>query len=335
MASEKTILQTLDLLTIAPQTDFAMLDHGGPEHAQNIKRIVDSKNVVAVGISEKEAKGKLTGKLALTFYVEKKLPLKKLRADQAVPPTLPVSLSGPHAIPTDVKVIGRISPEINATRKPIQPGNSIGHVKISAGTLGAFVKQGKKLLILSNSHVLATSGRAKKGDEILYPGRHDGGKKPGDLIAHLTDFVQFQTGGDFVNHVDCAIAEPVESRLADIKEGIKGIGLPKGTIKPKRGMSVTKVGRTTGKTSGRILDVNFRTVVNYSGVGHVGFLDQVLCTRYTQGGDSGSLVIDKESGKAVGLHFSGSPAEGESPGSSIFSPIDEVLKALGVKLVVA
>jgi hypothetical protein len=35
----------------------------------------------------------------------------------------------------------------------------------------------------------------------------------------------------------------------------------------------------------------------------------------------------------VGLHFSGSSPEGENPGSSIFNPIQQVLEALGVKLV--
>jgi hypothetical protein len=189
------------------------------------------------------------------------------------------------------------------------------------------------LMILSNSHVLALSGKATRGDAILYPGKHDGGKKPVDLVARLVDFIQFQTGGDFVNKVDCAIAEPLEDRLRDIKKEIKGLGLPKGIIRPKRGMQITKVGRTTGKTTGRVLDVNFRTTINYQGVGLVGFIDQVLCTRYTEGGDSGALVIDKKSGKAVGLHFSGSQAEGECSGSSIFNPIGDVLKALDVKLV--
>lgn len=333
MASEKSLLRALDLLTVAPQSELESLGDGGSYHAKHMRRIVDSKNVVAVGISEKVSKGKGTGKLALTFYVEKKIPLEKLSAKEALPATLPESVSGPQAIPTDVKVIGRIRLEVNAVRKPVQPGNSIGHLDVTAGTLGAFVKKGSQLMILSNSHVLANSGKGKKGDDILYPGKADGGKKPKDLVAKLTDFVQFTTGGGFVNRVDCAVATPLENRVADIKEKIKGLYLPKGTIKAKRGMEITKVGRTTGKTSGRVLDVNFRTTVNYPGVGHVGFIDQVLCTRYTQGGDSGSLVIDKKSRKAVGLHFSGSPPEGGGRGSSIFNPIGEVLEALGVKLV--
>jgi hypothetical protein len=333
MASEKILLRALDLLTIAPHAEIAALSEGGSEHARHIRRIVESRNVIAVGISEKESRGRPTGKLALTFYVERKVALGSLRADEAVPPALPEALSGPQTIPTDVKVIGRIVPETNATRRPVQPGNSIGHLKVTAGTLGAFVKRGGRLMILSNSHVLAKSGKGKMGDEILYPGKYDGGRKPDDLVARLADFIEFETGGEFVNRVDCAIAEPLESRLAEIKKEIKGLGLPKGTIRPKRGMQVMKVGRTTGKTSGLVLDINFRTTIKYQGIGSVGFIDQVLCTRYTEGGDSGALVIDKESGKAVGLHFSGSQADGAARGGSIFNPISEVLKALRVKLV--
>ena len=334
MASEKDILRALDLLTVAPRLGTRSFSRGAHERADAARRIVDSDNVVAVGISEKESDGLPTGRLALTFYVARKIPLSELRADEAVPPALPDAAGGPQLIPTDVKAIGRIRPEVNAVRAPIQPGNSVAHVGVEAGTLGAFVRKGGRLMLLSNSHVLAASGLAAKGDGILYPGRHDGGHAPEDLVATLADFVKFEVGGDFVNRVDCAIAVPLAGRAGRLKEGIKGLGLPAGRIKPRRGMRVTKVGRTTGRTSGRVLDVNFRTVVFYPGVGNVGFVDQVLCTRYTEAGDSGALVIEKESGKAVGLHFSGSAPDGEASGSSIFSPIGEVLKALGVTLVV-
>jgi hypothetical protein len=218
-------------------------------------------------------------------------------------------------------------PEVRAVWNPVQPGYSISHVEASAGTIGAVVKKGKQLHLLSNSHVLALSGTAKKGDSIIYPGDLDGGAAPDDVIATLSGFKEFELGTEFVNRVDCAIARPKPERLQDLLAEIKGIGLPKGTIKPKRGMKVIKVGRTTGKTTGEIRDVNFRFVLTYDEVGEVGFIDQVLCTRYTKPGDSGSLVLDGKSGKAVGLHFAG------ASGGSVFCPIDEVLKALGVKLV--
>ncbi len=327
MASEKDILRVLDLMTIAPKSQIETLGVSTRAHVTDMRRVLRPKNVVAVGISEKITKGKRSGKLALTFYVERKQSMKKLRADLAVPPTVPEAISGQKAIPTDVIAIGRLRPEVNATHSPIQPGNSIGHVDITAGTLGAIVTKNKSLHVLSNSHVLAKEGTAKLGDNIIYPGDADHGKLANDLVAKLSGFKKFLLGGNFVNRVDCAIAEVLPARIGELKSDIKGLALPRGTIKPKRGMKVVKVGRTTGKTSGEIRDINFRFVLNYDEVGPVGFLDQVLCTRYTKPGDSGSLVLDKASGRAVGLHFAG------ANGGSVFNPIDEVLKALGVKLV--
>jgi hypothetical protein len=342
MATEKNIERVLNLLTTAPPPQaesFAfMAEPGGAKagmkararahHTLAMRRIVRTKNIVAVGISEKISGGKPAGELALTFYVERKVPLKDLRAEMAIPGSVPDPLSGTEAIPTDVKVIGRMRPEVNATRKHFQPGNSIGHVEATAGTLGAVVKKGDAFHILSNSHVLALGGLARKGDSIVYPGIADGGAMSADLVAKLAGFKKFAMGAGYLNRVDCAIAKPTAERLGDLMTEIKGLGLPSGTIKPVRGMKVTKVGRTTGKTTGVIQDVHFRFTLDYEGdIGEVGFLDQVLCTRYTDDGDSGSLVLDKATGRAVGLHFAG------ANGGSVFNPIDEVLKALGVKLV--
>lgn len=353
MASEKSIERLLDMLTTAAPPSLepeAAMSFGKPRgvaarsargatrraakrnarahHAHSLRRIIKTKNIVAVGISEKVSGGKPAGKLALTFYVERKVPLEELQAEMAVPGAVPDPLSASNAIPTDVKVIGAMRPELNATRSRFQPGNSIAHVDAKAGTLGAIVRKGADFHILSNSHVLALCGLARKGDAIVYPGPIDGGAMEKDLVAKLADFKKFEMGDGYPNRVDCAIAQPTAERLGDLMAEIKGLGLPSGTIKPVRGMKVTKVGRTTGKTTGEIQDVHFRFTLDYEGdVGEVGFVDQVLCTRYTDSGDSGALVIDKATGRAVGLHFAG------ANGGSVFSPIDEVLKALGVKLV--
>ena len=63
------------------------------------------------------------------------------------------------------------------------------------------------------------------------------------------------------------------------------------------------------------------SVLPYPGVGKVGFIDQVKCTRYSKPGDSGAIIVDKKSRKIVGLHFAG------SSDGSIFNPISEVVKA--------
>ncbi len=327
MASEKNIENVLNLLTKAPTAHVESLAASPKGHAKSLRRIIATKNIVAVGISEKISQRKRSGKLALTFYVERKVPLSRLKADMMIPPTVPEALSGPQAIPTDVIVLGKIRPEVNVTRSPVQPGNSIGHVKITAGTLGAIVKRGKEHYLLSNSHVLALSGTAKKGDSVIYPGDADGGKMPADLVANLSAFKKFTPGGAFVNRVDCALAKPVAGRRTDLVAQIKGLTIPKGTMEPVRGMKVVKVGRTTGKTVGEVRDVHFRFTLDYDEAGEVGFLDQVLCSRYTKPGDSGALVLEQKSGRAVGLHFAG------ANGGSVFNPISQVLSALNVELV--
>lgn len=338
MASEENLIRALDLMTIAPKGKMASLSAGAQAHVSNMRRVVDTNNVVAMGISEKITQGKPTGALALTFYVNRKKPLNKLGAHVAVPPTVPEAISGPEAIPTDVVALGRARLDVDdlpnplATRGPIQPGYSIGHVDVTAGTLGAMVTRDGKILILSNSHVLANSGLGKKGDGILYPGSLDDGKAPKDLVAKLYDFVEFKVGDDFLNHVDCAVALPLAKRMGDLQSDIKDLFIPRGTIKPARDMEIVKVGRTTGETVGTIKDIHFRFVTEYEGVGKVGFLDQVFCTRYSNGGDSGSLVLDRKTKKAVGLHFASFPDKKGVMGS-IFNPIDQVLEALGVTLI--
>jgi hypothetical protein len=330
MATEQKIKTVLDLLTIAPVSHVESLGFSARSRTSDLKNIIDQKNIVAVGISEKVSGNEKTGKLALTFYVEKKIPLNRLKGNEVIPPTIPESISGAAAIPTDVVVTGKLRLEgVNKTRSPLQPGNSIGHFNITAGTFGAVVTDGKDYFILSNSHVLADSGRGKKGDVILYPGKYDGGKNPADKIGVLQNFIPFKTGSDFVNEVDCAIASIDPEKIPFLLSQIKGLSVPKGIVNPRRGMQVVKVGRTSGKTVGEIRDVNFRTTINYgTGIGTVGFLDQIYCTRYTKGGDSGSLVLESSSNKAVGLHFAG------SDDGSIFNPITSVLDALKMQLVI-
>jgi hypothetical protein len=328
---EKHIKRVLDLLTVTPTQKIDSLAHEARKNAHRLRKIIASENLLAVGLSEKiEGKDRRTGKLSLTFYVEQKVPLSELKPSMMVPPSVPESLSGAQQILTDVKVIGKLRPEINAKRNPFQPGNSIGHIEATAGTFGAVVTRDDELFILSNSHVLALCGLAKKGDAIVYPGKADGGIMDKDHAGMLAGFKKFIDGAGFLNRVDCAIAKPTPARLNKLVSRIKGLGLPTGITEPVRGMKVTKVGRTSGKTIGEVQDVHFRFRLDYGGdVGEIGFRDQVLCSRYTEDGDSGSIVIDKATGRAVGLHFAG------AEGGSVFNPIDQVLKALRVKLVTA
>ena len=320
METPKNLLRALDIMTRDAQPQAEALGVAAATHFERTRRIFDDRNIIGIGISEKITEKKAVGELGLCFYVEKKLSKRKLDTSKMIPPV--IALPDGSAAFTDVKETGRIVPQVNKRRSPIQSGFSVGHVAITAGTVGAIVKKGKKHFILSNSHVLANSGLGKKGDKIIFPGAADGGQAPKDVIAKLSAFEKFVVGDKFANRIDAALAEIDEDHLDDLNFEIFGTKRTLDVIDPVRGMTVVKRGRTTGDTESTVRDVNFRFILEYEGVGKVGFLDQVLCDRYTAGGDSGSAVVDKKSGKIVGLHFAG------ANGGSVFNPISAVIKAL-------
>ena len=335
MAATKDLLLALDMLTegtvaeSAPEALRAMAPVARREH----KDWTNGPGIQGLGIGEKITSGKKLREVVLKVYVEKKLPKALLREAVAIPSEVKIeALSKP--IPTDVQAIGKVTLEENTTReRPLIPGYSIGHPAISAGTLGCLVRRKgdrRTLYVLSNSHVLANEGVAQKGDKILQPGDADGGAQPGDIVGQLEDFVPFQfTASGFPNLVDAAIAK-LRANIKAIK-AIRLIGVPAGVSTTlRRDMQVQKTGRTTDYTVGVITDINYRLPVPYKkpggGTGRVGLRDQVLCTRYTAGGDSGSAVLNMKK-EVVGLHFAGSPS------SSIFNKIANVLTALSIEIV--
>ena len=92
----------------------------------------------------------------------------------------------------------------------------------------------------------------------------------------------------------------------------------------KRGMKLQKSGRTTGYTMGKIKDMDAAVKVDYDGKTAV-FVGQILTTAMSQGGDSGSLVLNDRK-QAIGLLFAGSEAV------TILNPIKEVFTRLKVSL---
>jgi hypothetical protein len=106
---------------------------------------------------------------------------------------------------------------------------------------------------------------------------------------------------------------------------IRGIGLVSGTKGASLGQTVRKSGRTTDFTTGTITLLNATVNVAY-GAKTARFVGQVITTPMSQGGDSGSLIVDGSENKAVGLLYAGSPQ------ATIFNPIIEVLNALQIDI---
>ncbi len=216
--------------------------------------------------------------------------------------------------------------------RPPFPGISVGHYLITAGTLGCFVenKSGKQF-ILSNNHVLANTDKGHYNDPILQPGKLDGGKKAMDVIAKLTDLVSLSRTKP--NEMDAAIAILEEGLNPLFK--INKTKKVNGTIIPANHLKVEKFGRTTGHTTGSITTRNLDLQVDYDNQ-LIDFQDQFEIKggmkngkriMFCDGGDSGSLILERGSLKAVGLLFSGN-----DEGTTFATPIDEVLSAFSVKI---
>lgn len=289
--------------------------------AQGLKsnegRLLEIANVVGVGTGEKVRAGVPLGRLCLKVYVEKKYPKNQVSKTDIIPQIV-------SSIETDVEEVGKIvALGFTERYRPALGGASIGHYKITAGTFGCLVKDSAtgQALILSNNHVLANSNNAKKGDAILQPGPYDGGKKAKDLIGYLERWHEIKFDKE-ANYVDAALARPKDAK--SVKPEIMEIGILRGTAKAKLGMLIQKSGRTTGHTIGKIKDISATVKVNYDDNVAL-FRNQILATNISQGGDSGSLVLDMKA-KAVGLLFAGSEVV------TIINPILEVLKALDVEL---
>lgn len=224
---------------------------------------------------------------------------------------------------------GSIDPTARFPR-PVPIGVSIGHPDITAGTLGARVKRDGSVFILSNNHVLANSNLGSNGDAALQPGPFDGGSEPADEVGTLADYVPIVFSTSASNVVDAAIAGTTTSQVGNATPS-DGYGTPSsGTVEATLGLRVTKYGRTTGLTKGRVQGIDATVNVGYPR-GTARFVRQIVIGGggFSRGGDSGSLIVVQngvDRGKAVGLLFAG------GGGVTIANPIDDVLSELSVTI---
>jgi len=244
----------------------------------------------------------------------------------------------------DLRYVGRIQkravPWYQDRRRPLLIGCSVGHFRITAGTLGCFVqaRDGDAPLMLSNNHVLADENRGSAGDAILQPGDYDGGTPRRDVVGALAGFVAMRPGA--ANRVDAATAT-LRPRMAYKADAIRGLGKLAGVAAPLDdvGGRVAKVGRTTGLTRGRVTAFELDDVVVAYEVGNLRFDDQIEVEStgdgsFSDGGDSGSLIVN-EAMEGLALLFAGSD-QGGSNGSGLTyaNPLPSVLESLKVDLLV-
>lgn len=241
----------------------------------------------------------------------------------------------------DVRYVGRIEANsgraASAMRGPAI-GASVGHFLCSAGTLGFFARRNsdRSIGFVSNNHVIAAEDQGEDLDEVLHPAPMDRGARPRDVIGHLVgDYPRLK---EPVPVVDCAFARLVDGKKYDPSTLYAGQRLSTTIAEPYALPRVTKIGRSTGITHGRISAFALDPQVDFS-FGRIRFENQIEVepegdSPFSCGGDSGSLVFTTDGCHPLGLLFAGSVMGGPTNcGLAYANPIDVVLNVLNVTMI--
>lgn len=302
-------------------------------------------NVHATGVGYKMTGIKRTRTLCVQIFVHVKLP-KSLIPKSAF---LDAEIDG---LPTDVVVLPRIypclppgagaAPADSVCREPVrplQPGLSAAHRDIAGGTLGCFCRSTRvgddpsAVYLLGNNHVFSVCNSGEMGDDILQPSPCHCGT-PADVVAEMDRFAMLAFGQGSANEVDCGLARLATSvrYSAALPNGQRIAGV-EATAKDR---TVYKYGAASGYTEGRVRSTSFNYATVYStprGPYFARFVGQIRVQVKGSGdfslhGDSGAVLIDKTSHKAVGL-LHGSSEDGNI---GVACPMQTVCDALEIEL---
>jgi len=297
--------------------DCASLSKAMRPKATAAQRRKKDANLVGVGFGAKRTAGQLTGDLAVRVYVTRKIVDERLPRGVRVPKSI-------NGVATDVIVIGR--PVFHA--RPVELGASISRLNGGGGSVGCIVAKSdsSKSYFLTAAHVLALTGDARQGDEVVEP---SDGASGSALIAKLEAFVALQSDG-LINTMDAALAELV--RKTDVTNRLPKIGnVNTPAMEPALFQNVRKFGFTTQHTFGTVTDVSAQMELRAAS-GRPFLYDQVVVVKgadgkFSEGGDSGALVVDALTNRPIGLIIGGKGPR------TVITPLDRVLTNFNVTLV--
>ncbi|KAB1072819.1 hypothetical protein [Methylobacterium planeticum] len=304
----------------------------------------DPKEQIAVGIVKSNDRSQSDGDLKLGIFIQRRRLIHHPVVEAAM------RIAGNEARVIVTGPVRRQAPANTGHCRPLRMGASVGHHRVTAGTIGCFgvSRNGGGIGILSNNHVLANTNRGVRGDIVLQPGRLDGGPRRGSVnqVATLHEYVPIDFTPDAANLVDCAFALLSEGIGCDgctmdvlsTSPRAWTIGEPEDLIFDD--VPVQKVGRTTGFTEGTVEAVG----VNNVKVQMIGgprpkyalFNQQVavagISETFSKGGDSGSLICSRD-GRPVALLFAGTKTGGRhGRGITYANPIQTVLNSLEIDI---
>jgi hypothetical protein len=320
MKKEKRLLLFLALVLVVTLL-FSVVPASAGENPGRVKSLAEARQALEqellplagagfVGIAHSEADGEVI------VYVE----------DEQAKQRMPHSFDG-YTVRTEVtgkvqvlstqvaEPLAGVSPARRGTVRPL-----VGGISLSAwvstwaeddyysGTLGMVTYDDK---ILSNAHVIAIEPKTDNflalGTDIIQPSCGDK-EGPCDKVGELADYIPIDFGPGAENYADAAIGSIDGGVAASPGEqfGEGGNYWIEGWTEVSEGDIIRKSGRTTGVTTGEVINTNVSLWLKYGDqIAH--FVDQIEVAQdnwsFAGHGDSGSAV-DKD-GEFVGLVFAG------------------------------
>ena len=309
-------------------------------HKGHRQSLMAKKGVIGTGIGHKIKAGVATGDEAVMVFVRKKQPMSLVAAPDQVPTTL--AMTG-YSVMTDVIEAGEVhalADRSSIRQRPIVGGLSIGPTNfLLAGTIGLplVLKDGKRYL-LTNRHVAGCDWlnagppqvmpgsdwdlqyNIRIGSRVRQPSLMDGGLSEEDAIGTVAAWADM--GAALVNTMDAAIVE----LSVDAVPELMGLATYDHTEEAAIGMVAIKSGRTSSVTDGKVVALDVSIQIEYDRMGILNFENQIATEYMLDAGDSGSALLNKETGAVIGLGYAGSDS------LSFHNPIGPVLKFFGVSL---
>lgn len=285
-------------------------------------------NVKGLDVGLEMERGKFTGNLAVRMFVERK----EDRGNVAE------GLLESTDVKTDVievggDVVAQAAPQRTAQR-PAPCGSSVGYANAMnrgpTGTIGCVcISSQNNYCLLSNTHVLTDAGFNDPGAFIVQPGPVDGGRRPQSVVGKTEQFLSLVPGGE--STIDAALAI---TNTELVRPEHLTFTIDPRPMAPLIGQAVMKWGRTTGLTFGMITGKDAFERVGYRRINGsefgTSFRNSVTVQggfgRFSDHGDSGSLIVDTISKRPILLLFAGT-----DDGTTTFGhPIQDVINALQI-----
>lgn len=286
--------------------------------AQYSEQVFRYPNVIGYGVGQKTTKGRKTGEPCLVVFVERKLPISSLRADEI----LPREVATQHgALPIDIveQPMPRLGVDNNSYR-PLRGGCQIS-ASGRSGTLGAVMYDGSdaEVVLLTCNHVLTAAGQRMTMPTNTVVSQPGAGSPIGRTKRIAPWFLT--PLGDF----DAAWQARVDAGIVSLDAGIDAqfrvIDLgrhPHVPLPPYEGLEIRKRGFTSEVTDGTVEQIDVAIILrDFNGqrvrIGGPGSGFSVRSPKdetFFLPGDSGSLAVDSDGGAARGLMFGGDMTAG-------------------------